>query len=258
MEIYSQEEVDSFKVERTFPMDSSDSAAVGAELFSTKILYLYWDAVFLSSYQPSGAVCSRFVCVSSAKAPMSLLASIKDCRTTESAVILESRGMADSIYRAVPDLSTPFTLVVWGDQVALRPETIRSIMKIQQSNPQTKLALPIAQRENPYVHYERDAAGNFINVLQRREGDIMPVVGESDCGVFAFNTKRLQEVFQQEIEKGITLSEITKEWNFLPMPSVETGDASVFCLDSLEETIGVNDMNDVAILEKYFSKSLVK
>lgn len=179
----------------------------------------------------------------------------------EAAVISESRGMADSIYRAVPGLSTPFTLVVWGDQAGIRPETIRSVMKIQQANPHTKLTLPVVQRENPYVHYERDATGRFINVLQKREGDTMPVVGESDCGVFAFDTRRLQEVFQQEIKKGITLSEVTKEWNFLPMLSqFEKGDVSVsaFRLESIEETIGVNDTDDVAILEKYLSKSLAK
>ena len=86
-------------------------------------------------------------------------------------------------------------------------------------------------------------------------------IGESDCGVFAFNTKELQGVFRQEIEKGISLSQVTKEWNFLPLlPQFDTNSEAVKALrlDSLEQTIGVNDAQDVAILEKYFNELSVK
>lgn len=167
----------------------------------------------------------------------------------------EPRGMADAIWQAVPKLSTSYTLIIWGDQVAIRPATLRNIMKLQQYSPGTKFTMPIVRRENSYVHYATDLSGRFTHVLEKREGALMPPVGESDCGLFAFETSRLQQVFQLEREKGIAYSQALKEWNFLPMlPQFETGDESVKAmrLESLEETVGINDVNDAALLENYF------
>ena len=85
----------------------------------------------------------------------------------------------------------------------------------------------------------------------------MPLVGERDWGVFACDTRRLQEIYEREIQKGITLSEATKEWNFLPLlPQFEAGDnnVNVYRLESFEETVGVNDVHDAALLEAYFKK----
>lgn len=168
--------------------------------------------------------------------------------------ILESRGMADSIYKAVPHVSTPYTLIIWGDQVAIRPETIRGVMQVQEGHPNTALVMPMVQRPEPYVHYATDAHGKFTHVLEKREGAEMPAMGLSDCGVFACDTHRLQSIFNKEIKKGITLSRETKEWNFLPLlPQFESKQQEVTAvmLQSLEETIGVNDKHDAAKLETY-------
>ncbi len=164
------------------------------------------------------------------------------------------RGMADAIYQAVPKLTTPYTLIIWGDQVAIRPDTIQNVMKLQQFNPEAKLTMPLVQREEPYVHYNLDSRNRFTRVLEKREGANMPAIGESDCGLFACNTARLQEIFQLEMQKGITYSQATHEWNFLPLlPQFDSGGESVCALrlTSLEETIGVNDTRDAARLEKY-------
>lgn len=171
------------------------------------------------------------------------------------AIQAEPKGMADAIYHAVPGLFTPHTLIIWGDQVAIRPNTISALINAHQSIPNAKLTLPIVERETPYVHYQTDTAGNFIAVLERREGATMPDVGQSDCGLFLLNTFALQGLFADEQAKGITLSQGTKEWNFLPMlPKLETGASSVngLRLKTLEETVGVNDQNDVDLLERYF------
>lgn len=171
------------------------------------------------------------------------------------AIQAEPKGMADAIYQAVPGLSTPHTLIIWGDQVAIRPRTISALINTHQSIPEAKLTLPIVERETPYVHYQTDAAGNFIAVLERREGATMPEVGQSDCGLFLLDTAALQQLFAAEQAKGVTLSQGTKEWNFLPMlPQLETGPGNVNALSlrTLEETVGVNDQNDVELLERYF------
>lgn len=171
----------------------------------------------------------------------------------------EPRGMADAIWQAVQNLSTPYTVILWGDQVAIRPVTVEHVLKLQQYSQGTKLTMPIVKRNTPYVHYATDEQGRFTHVLEQREGAAMPPVGESDCGLFALQTKQLQAVFHSERERGITLSHATKEWNFLPLlPQFETGEESVKALrlETREETIGVNDVNDARVLEEYFNTIL--
>lgn len=173
-------------------------------------------------------------------------------------VTLQSRGMADSIYQALHKVTTPYVLIIWGDQVAISDRTIVAVQKILQFTPGAKLAFPVVKREQPYVHYEVDEHGSFTHVLERREGANMPPQGRSDCGVFAFETRRLREVYDDEVQGGITLSRGTKEWNFLPMlPHFEAGGTSVnvYQLDVVEETIGVNDVSDALMLEKHFNLS---
>lgn len=175
--------------------------------------------------------------------------------------VLESRGMADSIYSALERVTTPHVLIVWGDQAAISSETIQTVQKLHQSIPQAKLTLPLVEREKPYVHYQVNNEGQFVSVLERREGKAMPQKGQSDCGVFACDTQYLKAIFAQEIEKGITLSEATKEWNFLPLlPQFEIGEGSVngYRLDAIEETIGVNDAKDAAALEAYLKQRLTQ
>jgi 2-phospho-L-lactate transferase/gluconeogenesis factor (CofD/UPF0052 family)/glycosyltransferase involved in cell wall biosynthesis/molybdopterin-guanine dinucleotide biosynthesis protein A len=198
--------------------------------------------------------CSRFIFVlsPSGAGEVSPLVEKRLAGRFEIAIQTDPRGMADAINQALPQLSTPYTLVIWGDQAGISQETVRSVQKMQQSVPGAKLTLPLVERETPYVHYESDASGRFVRVLQKREGDAMPSTGESDCGVFAFETDRLREVFDQTLKQDISSGGKTGEWNFLPMlPLFETGGESVnvYHLDSPEETIGINDMNDAELLE---------
>ncbi len=175
----------------------------------------------------------------------------------EVAIQDDPRGMADAIYQAVPKVVTPHTLIIWGDQVGIRPTTLHHVMTLHQGEAESGLTLPIVRRENPYVHYATDVTGQFTHVLERREGATMPPVGESDCGLFACDTARLQTIFAAEIEKGISYSQDTKEWNFLPLlPQFDTQGTGVagVRLESHEETIGVNDKNDAAILEAYLQE----
>lgn len=170
----------------------------------------------------------------------------------------EPKGMADAIYQALPLVKTPQTLIIWGDQVAVRPQTVEQVMKIQEYNPEAELTLPLVTRPDPYLYYQTDRSGLLIKVLEHREGARMPKIGQTDCGVFALTTAGLKELFAEEIAKGITLSRGTKEWNFLPLlPRYERGGQSVtgLALTNLEETIGVNDQRDVKVLERYFTKN---
>lgn len=174
----------------------------------------------------------------------------------EVAIQDKPRGMADAVYQGVPKISTPYTLVIWGDQVAIQSRTLQDVMKIQQYDTGAKLSFPIVRRNDPYIHYETDARGRLACVLEKREGALMPAIGESDCGLFAFDTGKLQEIFQLEMDRGIAYSRVTKEWNLLPMfPFFDDADGvRLLRLESLEETIGVNDMDDVKVVENYLSR----
>lgn len=167
-------------------------------------------------------------------------------------IIENSRGNADSLFQAVPKITTPYTLVIWGDQVTVSPETIRTVQKLHQSVKDARLTLPLVERPNPYVHYASGEEGRLVRVLERREGAEMPTLGESDCGVFAFDTQRLQEVFQKQSEQRIETSPSTGEWSLLPMlPLFEDGKESVnaYRLESIEETYGVNDIQEAELSE---------
>lgn len=165
----------------------------------------------------------------------------------------EPRGMADAISYALPKLTTPHSLIIWGDQVGIRPTTLQRVRTLHESLADTPLTLPIVSRDNPYVHYATDDTGRFTHVLERREGAAMPEIGQSDCGLFACDTARLQAIFAGEVERGIQWSKGTKEWNFLPLlPQFDTdGTVAALRLESREETIGVNDQADAAVLEEY-------
>lgn len=168
----------------------------------------------------------------------------------------EPNGMADAIFYALPHLATPNTLIIWGDQAAISVDTVRSTMALHESMADATLTMPLLERPEPYVHYVQDAKGFFVSVLEKREGATMPSIGQSDCGVFACNALRLRQIFELEHLEGIRYSKSTHEWNFLPMlPRFEVGGTSVngLTIASTEETVGVNDSTDAALLERYFA-----
>lgn len=203
--------------------------------------------------------CSNFIFILSASG-VSEVSPFLNKRLHERCTIAvqeKPKGMADAISKSLPHLSTPYTLIVWGDQVAIHSDTIAATLRIQEQVPDARLTLPLIQRENPYVHYAQDDHARLIRVLERREGASMPNIGESDCGVFACNTAALREIFELELTHGITYSQITREWNFLPMlPRFEGGGDTIngLRITSNEEAVGVNDANDVALLERYFAQ----
>ena len=47
--------------------------------------------------------------------------------------------------------------------------------------------LPTSRQAPPYIHLDRDAEGRITAIRQRREGDEMPAVGESDMGLFSLS-----------------------------------------------------------------------
>ena len=99
-------------------------------------------------------------------------------------------GMLDAILlaRAAVETGRPRRVwITWCDQVAIHPRTVARLAEADGGDP--LVALPTCTGPDPYVHLARDPSGRIVRVLHRREGDVMPAVGESDAGLFSLVTR---------------------------------------------------------------------
>ncbi len=164
-------------------------------------------------------------------------------------------GMLDAILLAAGEVrrAEPSCVwITWCDQLAIRPATLDALEQACPFASTVALALPTLVGSHPYIHFERDAAGRIVALRQRREGDAMPAVGESDAGLFALSLRAyldLLPVFDASFgERGAT-----GERNFLPfIPWLEArhpGAVRTFpCRDAIE-ALGVNTPEDLARVE---------
>ena len=72
--------------------------------------------------------------------------------------------------------------ITWCDQVGIQDITAQTMRHLFSQNADPCLILPTIEKPNPYIHMQRNAKGEIVQVLQKREGDRMPSVGENDCG----------------------------------------------------------------------------
>ncbi|MBF0626079.1 MAG: NTP transferase domain-containing protein [Magnetococcales bacterium] len=161
-------------------------------------------------------------------------------------------GMADAVQRAEDLVTTPSTLVVWGDQVTLKQSTIAACAWLHEQRAQPTLTLPSLWRRDPYIHLERDDRNRLTRVLQAREGEIHQPEGENDCGVFLFATATLFRTLRQARAARAGLGSATGEFNLLQtLPRFETHPQAVATvrLDDPGETVGVNTPEDVLAAE---------
>ena len=120
-------------------------------------------------------------------------------------------GMGDAIFKGY-DYWKEFDhiLIVWGDQINLSSETLKSVTK----SADDKIVLPLVKSEKPYVDYVFED-GKLVKVLQSREGDKCRRGGFSDIGVFLLPTSNLKNYWSDflNLEKR---GNKTGEINFLP------------------------------------------
>ena len=174
----------------------------------------------------------------------------------ELAVQPSPTGMLDAIlapHERVVELEPESVWVTWCDQIAVHPATIAELAAISSDNPETALILPTVRQRHPYIHLGRDQNGEIAEVLQRREGDRMPAVGESDMGLFCLSAASyldLLPLFSKRAGPGSG----TAERNFLPFIPWLSGRGSVrtFAAQSEIEATGVNTPEDALALERYF------
>jgi bifunctional UDP-N-acetylglucosamine pyrophosphorylase/glucosamine-1-phosphate N-acetyltransferase len=157
-------------------------------------------------------------------------------------------GMLDAILVAVPfvrDLRPRMVWITWADQIGILPATLRRLADLDARG--AAMIVPTIEAADPYIHFERDAAGRIAGLRQRREGDAMPADGESDMGLFALDL----DAFVGELPRyaeAVTAGAATGERNFLPFIPWLAARREVLTIRGSDamERVGINTPEDLA------------
>jgi bifunctional UDP-N-acetylglucosamine pyrophosphorylase/glucosamine-1-phosphate N-acetyltransferase len=164
-------------------------------------------------------------------------------------------GMLDAImipHRIVRGFGPGDVWITWCDQVAVRAGTAAALAEWARREPEAAASLPTLVRPEPYIHFERDAAGTICRVLHRREGDTMPAEGEGDLGLFRLSANGYFRLLP-EFAREAVVSPVTRERNFLPFLAWLAGRAPVrtFTGATEIESVGINSPDDLRRIEAY-------
>ena len=165
-------------------------------------------------------------------------------------------GMLDALLLAAPAVAAsaaPRVWVTWCDQIAIDPRTIRRLAGAQDRD--TALTMPVVRRREPYIHFDRDDQGRICAVRQRREGDAMPEVGESDAGLFNFSRAAFLHALPEYAAVAAAPGGRTKERNllpFIPWLAARAKVATFPCADEME-AVGINTEEELAAVERHLA-----
>lgn len=167
----------------------------------------------------------------------------------------EPTGMLDAILLARPAVEAHRprrVCITWCDQVGIHPHTIGRLVAAAAAPADPPLVLPTCRRPAPYIHLDRGPDGAISRVRQRREGDAMPEVGESDVGLFDLSRDAFLS-WLPEYAATAAPDGGTGERNFLPFIPWVARRAAVETFPCLhpEEAIGVNTPEELALVERY-------
>jgi bifunctional N-acetylglucosamine-1-phosphate-uridyltransferase/glucosamine-1-phosphate-acetyltransferase GlmU-like protein len=177
----------------------------------------------------------------------------------EASVVLqqEPTGMADAVALCEKTVKTPYTLVLWGDQITPRRRSLAGCMTLLESDPDIQAVIPTMIRKAPYIHFKRDPRERIIEVFQARESHLALEEGESDCGAFCFRTAALFRVLRQTRGNPAHQGARTGENNFLSLLPLFHDDKAVLAavrLHDAEETLGINTPEDASRVEAILTK----
>ena len=165
-------------------------------------------------------------------------------------------GMLDAILlatEAAKRSAAERVWITWCDQIGVHPDTVSRLERLSHERADVPLVFPTTQQEPPYIHLDRDDRGRITRVRQRREGDAMPEVGESDMGLFSLSADAYFHLLP-EFGHDATAAHATRERNFLPfVPWLAARGHAVVTFPSTNplEAIGVNTPDERRQLEAY-------
>jgi bifunctional N-acetylglucosamine-1-phosphate-uridyltransferase/glucosamine-1-phosphate-acetyltransferase GlmU-like protein len=166
----------------------------------------------------------------------------------------EPTGMLDAILAAAPAArvqETERVWIAWCDQIALRRQTLEALSAAEAPAVSPPgLLVPTARVRTPYIHLRRDAAGRVTEVLQRREGDVLPEDGENDVGLFSLSRDAYATQLPLHARQA-AVGRRTGERNFLPFLSwmAARGGLGTLPVALPIEALGVNTPADLARVE---------
>lgn len=172
------------------------------------------------------------------------------------AVQPQPTGMLDAILLAsdaARKMGPERVWITWCDQIGVHPETISRLNRMSETHADVPAIFPTARQVTPYIHLDRDADGRITGIRQRREGDTMPHVGESDMGLFSLSADAYFHLLP-EFGGEATKAAATRERNFLPfIPWLAGRGRSVLTFPSTNEmeAIGINTPDERRRLEDY-------
>jgi bifunctional N-acetylglucosamine-1-phosphate-uridyltransferase/glucosamine-1-phosphate-acetyltransferase GlmU-like protein len=160
-------------------------------------------------------------------------------------------GMGHAVSCGLPEVRTPYVLILWGDQFALKSSSLVFCMRLLQGCVEADAVCPTVMRDQPYIHFERAQSGVISRILQQREDDALPAKGESDSGVFFFRTAALRTYMTALERDPQAIGRVTGERNFLPifpLIDIEPGRLITPRIMSEAESVGVNTRADAEYL----------
>jgi|SRR5215471_5784856 len=166
-------------------------------------------------------------------------------------------GMLDAVLLAAPvvtRLQPDEVWITWGDQVGVLPATVERLASVMGGTPPPAAALPTVLKTDPYIHFDRDTAGRLSGLRQRREGDGMPPVGESDMGLFAL-TREAYERRLPEFAATVAAGRGTGERNFVPfIPWLASREVvTTFPCTDERESVGINTPEELRFMEDWMA-----
>ena len=168
----------------------------------------------------------------------------------------EPTGMLDAILLAsdaVVQAPGERVWITWCDQIGVHPDTVAALSRLSRERGDASAIFPTSAQAPPYIHIDRDAEGRIVAIRQRREGDAMPAIGESDMGLFSLSRDAYLNLLPQ-FGRDVKQATATRERNFLPfLPWLVRHGHSVLTFPSTNEleAIGINTPDDRRRLEAY-------
>jgi bifunctional N-acetylglucosamine-1-phosphate-uridyltransferase/glucosamine-1-phosphate-acetyltransferase GlmU-like protein len=168
----------------------------------------------------------------------------------------EPTGMLDAIMLATDaaqEKPAARLWITWCDQIGVHPNTVAALDRMSRERADAHAILPTSRQVSPYIHLDRDAESRITRIRQRREGDEMPEIGESDMGLFSLSPDAYFNLLPQ-FGREATQSASTRERNFLPfLPWLVQRGHTVLTFASTDEreAIGINTPDDRRRLEAY-------
>jgi len=165
-------------------------------------------------------------------------------------------GMLDAILvpqQRVQEYQPEQIWITWCDQIGVHPRTVRELARLSKEN--AGLIFPTVSRANPYIHMVRNQEGRIVKVLQRREGDRLPEIGENDLGLFCLSRQTYLELLPAySVEASQPAA--TGERNFLPFIVwlSARSDVRTFPAQDEIESVGINTQEELQLMQRHLAE----